>query len=164
MKTSIWQRKWSACVSVCLSVCGSHNSSSWNTGSSLGQLWYMPHQIKSKQVYGKWDGPWRADTLIWNQDNFSDSVYTTFVYWYKNSFCLQINAIHFSFCTRTKRKPSYHINAFPIWKWDLMHYNSLFKTLLFLFQHCSYIGAFITLNYTVAKSCKLHKILQIFFL
>jgi hypothetical protein len=33
-------------------------------------------------------------------------------------------------------------------------------TLLFLFQHCSYIGAVITLYYRVAKS---HKILQNFF-
>jgi hypothetical protein len=37
-------------------------------------------------------------------------------------------------------------------------------TLLFLFQHCSYIGAFITLYYTVAKSHKLHNILQNFFI
>ena len=130
MKTSIWQRKLCGCVSVC----GSHNSSAWNNDSSLGQLWYMPHQIKSKQVYGKWDGPWRADTLIWNQDNFSHSVYTTFVYWYKNSFCLHINAIHFSFCTRTKRKPSYQISAFPIWKWDLTHYNILFTYIIISFS------------------------------
>jgi hypothetical protein len=105
----LYDRECCLYVSVCLSVCGSHNSSAWNNGSSLGQLWYVQQQIKSKQVHGKWDGPWRADTLIWNHDNFSDSVYTTLVYWYNNSFCLQINAICFSFCTRTKHKSSYHI-------------------------------------------------------
>jgi len=99
------------CLHVCLSICGSHNSSAWNNGSSLGQLWYVQHQIKSKQVHGKWDGPWRADTLIWNQDNFSDSVYTTFVYWYKNSFCLQNKCYMFQllYQNQTKILISHHL-------------------------------------------------------
>jgi hypothetical protein len=122
-KVSLYEDIYMAEKAVCVSVCGSHNSSVWNIDSSLGQSQYVLHQIKSKQVHGKWDGPRRAETLIWNQDDFSVSVYTTFVYWYKNSFYLQINAICFSFCTRTKHKSSYHIIAFPIWRWDLTHYN-----------------------------------------
>lgn len=95
---TIWRHLYNreSCVHVCLSVAATTHQ------PEIMTVVLETHQIKSKQVYGKWDGPWRADTLIWNQDNFSDSVYTTFVYWYKNSFCLQINAIRFSFCTQNQ--------------------------------------------------------------
>jgi hypothetical protein len=125
----------------------------------------MPHQIKSKQVYGKWDGPWTADPLIWNQDNLSDSVYTTFVYWYKSSFCLQINAICFSFCNVPEPNKNPHVTPVHFqYGSEISCVTTVYLcTLLFLFQQDSYIGAFITLYHTVAKSRKLHKILQNFF-